>query len=43
MAQLAVGTPFPSLTAQRVGGGSLTIPAQLPEGYSVILFYRAHW
>ena len=43
MPQLEVGMPFPSLTGQQVGGESMTIPNDLPDGYSVLLFYRASW
>ena len=43
MPQLTPGTPFPKLTAAKVGGGTMTIPDDLPEGYASVLFYRAHW
>lgn len=34
---------FPSLTLERVDGGTLELPDGLDARYKVILFYRGHW
>lgn len=34
---------FPSITAQRLGGGEMTIPQDLTGKWAVLLFYRGHW
>jgi peroxiredoxin len=37
------GQLFPTLTASRVGGGTMTIPQDLEGKWGIILFYRGHW
>jgi len=34
---------FPTIVARRVGGGQMTIPADLAGSWSVALFYRGEW
>jgi peroxiredoxin len=34
---------FPTIGAKRVGGGEITIPADLAGSWSVLLFYRGDW
>jgi hypothetical protein len=41
--KLNLGDAFPSLTFNRVGGGSFTIPQIADAKYSIVLFYRGHW
>jgi len=41
--QLLPGDPFPDYAVQVVDGRRLTIPADLPGEYSVIIFYRGVW
>lgn len=41
--RLAVGEPFPSVTASLVDGGHVTLPADVSDGWAVLLFYRGHW
>lgn len=41
--KLNTGDRFPSLVLNLVGGGTLTVPADLNATYSVLLFYRGHW
>lgn len=41
--RLAVGEPFPSLTASLVNGGHITLPDDVSDGWAVLLFYRGHW
>lgn len=41
--RLAVGEPFPSLTASLVDGGHITLPADVWDGWAVLLFYRGRW
>lgn len=43
MKRLHPGDPFPTLSAARVGGGTVVLPADLSTSYNVILTYRAHW
>jgi peroxiredoxin len=40
---LSPGDPFPRLTLPKVGGGSLSLPADLAGGFGVVLFYRGSW
>ena len=37
------GDSFPSISLHAVGGGSLSLPADLAGGFGVVLFYRGHW
>lgn len=37
------GQPFPDLAIPAVGGGTLSLPADLAGSYGVILIYRGHW
>lgn len=41
--KLGIGSAFPSMTIDLVGGGTLDLPDGLGSGYRVILFYRGHW
>lgn len=41
--RLAMGEPFPSLTASLVEGGRITLPDDVSDGWTVLLFYRGHW
>lgn len=41
--RLAVGEPFPNVTASLVGGGHTELPAEVSGGWAVLLFYRGHW
>jgi len=41
--KLGIGDPFPGITLDVVGGGTLDLPAGLDTKYKVILFYRGHW
>lgn len=41
--RLAVGEPFPPLTASLVGGGRVDLPADVSDGWAVLLLYRGHW
>lgn len=40
---LDIGDPFPRLTLDLAGGGTLSLPDALGAGYNVVLFYRGHW
>ena len=40
---LGPGDPFPGMTLNLAGGGSIELPSALMSNYSVILFYRGHW
>ncbi len=35
--------PFSTVVASRIGGGRMTLPVDLAEGWSVVLFYRGEW
>ena len=37
------GDNFPSLCLPAVGGGRVSLPADLAGGFDVVLFYRGHW
>jgi len=41
--KLNSGNPFPRITLNLVGGGTLELPDGLDARYKVILFYRGHW
>lgn len=43
MKRLQPGDLFPTLTAAKVGGGTVTLPADLSTPYGVVFTYRAHW
>ncbi|GIX47850.1 MAG: hypothetical protein KatS3mg131_2061 [Candidatus Tectimicrobiota bacterium] len=44
MAQpLKPGDLFPTFTFPTVQHGTLTVPADLSQRYTVLLVYRAHW
>ena len=34
---------FPSVTLSLAGGGTLTLPDEIPTAYAIVLFYRGHW
>ncbi len=34
---------FPTIVAKRVGGGQMSIPADLAGSWGVLLFYRGEW
>lgn len=40
---LNAGAKFPQLTLQFTDGGSSTLPADLEQPWTVVLFYRGHW
>ena len=40
---LTNGPIFPTITAARVDGGTMTIPQDLEGKWAVLLFYRGHW
>jgi peroxiredoxin len=40
--KLNLGDTFPSLTFNKVGGGTFAVP-EAGAKYNVILFYRGHW
>ena len=42
-AKLDAGDAFPSITINLVGGGNLSLPADLETPYGVVLFYRGFW
>jgi peroxiredoxin len=37
------GQAFPDLAVPAIGGGTLSLPADLAGSYGVILIYRGHW
>ena len=37
------GQRFPDLAGPTVGGSTLRVPADLADGWSVLLFYRGYW
>ena len=41
--KLGIGDPFPGITLDVVGGGTLDLPGGLDTKFKVILFYRGHW
>lgn len=41
--KLGIGSTFPSMTVDLVGGGQISLPDDLDARYRVILFYRGHW
>ncbi len=41
--KLQQGERFPTLTLKLAGGGTLTLPDQMPSRYVALLFYRGHW
>jgi hypothetical protein len=43
MHRLHPGDPFPTIVGTKVGGGTVTLPADVSTAYSVIFTYRAHW
>jgi peroxiredoxin len=43
MTLLAPGDLFPTITLNRPGGASITIPEALEGDYGVVLFYRGSW
>ncbi len=40
---LDAGSLFPSLRVQTVGGKELSLPTDLTQPWSVVLFNRGHW
>ncbi len=44
MQQLKNGDLFPSISAESVDHGRVTMPEDIPaERYAVVIAYRAHW
>lgn len=43
MSTLCNGQPFPALEAPAVGGGTISLPADLAGSYGVVLIYRGSW
>lgn len=43
MPKLEEGDRLPSITADTVGGGSMTLPDDIEGTRSILLFYRGHW
>jgi hypothetical protein len=43
MKRLNPGDSFPTLTASKVGGGTVTLPTDISAPYGVVVVYRAHW
>ena len=43
MPVLQNGEPFPSLTIEAVGGGTIALPGDLAGSFGVILLYRGSW
>ena len=41
--KLDTGDMFPVMTLRLVGGGTLTLPADINASYAIVLFYRGHW
>lgn len=41
--KLGPGDPFPSLTLNLAGQGSLTLPSDIETPLAIVLFYRGHW
>lgn len=37
------GAPFPHLTIEAVGGGTVSLPGDLAGSFSVVLLYRGSW
>lgn len=35
--------PLPRLEAESVDGRSHRLPAEIDDGWAVVLFYRGHW
>ena len=43
MKRLHPGDPFPTISGATVGGGTVSLPADLSTPYGIVLTYRAHW
>ncbi|MDA0789340.1 MAG: hypothetical protein O2780_07775 [Proteobacteria bacterium] len=41
--KLAGGDAFPRMTLNVTGGGTLTLPDDLGEAMSIVLYYRGYW
>ena len=41
--KLRSGDKLPSFTLNLVGGGTVTLPQDLPTDFGVMLIYRGHW
>ena len=41
--KLASHTIFPRITLEILGGGTVTLPDDIPTPLAVVLFYRGHW
>ena len=41
--KLGPGDLFPTMSVTLVGGGSISLPADMDGNYNIILFYRGHW
>jgi len=43
MKRLHPGDPFPIIVGSKVGGGTVTLPADLSTAYGIVFTYRAYW
>ncbi len=43
MKRLENGDRFPSLTAARVDGESMSLPEDVEGAWALVAFYRGHW
>lgn len=43
MSKLEEGERLPSITADSVADGTMTLPDDLEGSTSILLFYRGHW
>ena len=43
MRRLHPGDPFPTITGAKVGGGTVSLPADLSTAYGIVLTYSAYW
>ena len=41
--RLAAGQPFPETTLSLSDGGSMSLPADMGDGWKVVIFYRGGW
>jgi len=41
--KLQGGDPFPSLSLNVAGGGTVSLPDDLESPLTIVLFYRGHW
>lgn len=41
--KLGIGATFPTMAIATTDGRTVTLPADFPTKFKVILFYRGHW